>query len=116
MKKSAFALIGLISISSLGFLAFKSGDTDKAFYEVEYQVDCKDCTVSYRNQDGASEVMSNVNKWNHKFNAKKGQFVYVSATNSNGDEIKVSILKDGEEAGIDHSARKFVSARVGSIL
>lgn len=116
MKKSALTLIGIISITSFGFLAFKSGDTNKAFYEIEYHVDCKDCTVSYRNQDGEAEVISNVEKWNHKFNAKKGHFVYISATNNKGEKVRVSIVKDGLEEASDVSSEEFVSARAGAIL
>lgn len=116
MKKSAFALIGVLAISSFGFLAFKSGESGKAFYEIEYQVECDKCTVSYRNQDGASEIISNVEKWNHSFNAKKGHFVYVSATNNKGEPVKVKIIKDGTLEASDESTKEFVSARVGAIL
>lgn len=116
MKKSALAIIGVISLTSLGFLAFKSSDTEKAFYEIEYQVECKDCTVSYRNENGEAEVISNVQQWNLKFNAKKGHFVYVSATNNKGEKVRVSILKDGFEEAYDVSSKEFVSARVGTIL
>lgn len=117
MKKSAFALVGIISISSLGFLAFKSSGTDKANYDVEYQVECDKCTVSYRNKEGESEVINNVDRnWNHKFNAPKGNFVYVSATNTKGNQVKVSIMKDGKLEVSDESDQEFVSARVGTIL
>ncbi|MEX0811568.1 MAG: hypothetical protein WD048_05070 [Chitinophagales bacterium] len=116
MKKSAFALIGIISVSSLGFLAFKSSDSDKASYQVEYKVECDKCTVSYRNKDGESEVVKNAENWNLKFNAPKGNFVYVSATNTKGKQVKVTILKDGKLEVSDESVKEFVSARVGTIL
>ena len=116
MKKSALALIGVLAISSFGFLAFKSSDSNKAFYELEYQVNCEKCTVSYRNEKGASEIISNVDQWKHKFNAKKGHFVYISATNNNGDPVEVKILKDGLLEASDESKEEFVSARVGAIL
>jgi hypothetical protein len=116
MKKGVLVL-AVLAIAATGFVGFTyAGSGDKTF-EIEYQVNCNECTVSYRNEQGAStEVKAVKGNWNKKFTGSKGQFFYVSASNEAGTPVKVQIKKAGQDVIQGTSAVRDQTARAGVIL
>jgi hypothetical protein len=115
MQKSIL-IVGIIMIMATGFLGFRYGD-DKNSFDITYEVLCKDCTVTYRDEMGNSaEVHGVQDNWSFDFTGKPGQFVYVSATNPDGSETQVVIKRGGNELIKGKSLEREHAARAGSIL
>ncbi len=116
MKPSVLVVAALV-ISATGFIAFKFAEPEQNSFAIEYKVDCKTCEVTFRDEKGNSQDVPDANSaWTYKFTGEKGQFIYVSAMDTKGEPVKVTILKDGQEFTKDESATAYVSARAGSIL
>jgi hypothetical protein len=110
-------LIAVIVISSTGFLAFKFTEPEKSTYTIKYEVACKQCEVTYRDENGNSKDITNIkNGWRYQFTGEKGQFIYVSAIGANSEPVQVKILKDGTIFATDEATAANLSARAGTIL
>lgn len=115
MQKSIL-IVGIIMIMATGFVGFRFAD-DTNSLDVTYEVLCKDCTVTYRDEMGNSaEVHSVQESWTYGFMGRAGQFVYVSATNPDGSETEVIIKRGGNELIKGKSLEREHAARAGSIL
>ena len=118
MKKQTMMILAVLVIGGTGFVGFKFTEPSTgSTFDVEYKINCSTCDVYFRNSDGKSEEVSEVSSsWNYKFTGESGQFVYVSAINELGEEVKVSIISNGTEVESGASADPLVSARAGFIL
>ena len=117
MGKQTVMILGVLIIGATGFVGFKFAEPKKSAFEVEYRVECASCDVYFRNDKGESQEVVNVNSgWNYKFSAGQGQFAYVAATSERGNEVKVTITKDGKPVETGTSAEPRVSARAGVIV
>lgn len=115
--KHTMLLVAAIVISSTGFLAFKFTEPEKSTYIIKYEVACKQCEVTYRDEHGNSKDITNIKTgWRYQFTGEKGQFIYVSAIGTNGEPVQVKILKDGTTFAYDETSAANLSARVGTIL
>lgn len=112
----AFLMVGILIILATGFVGFRFGD-DKQSLVVKYEVQCKNCTVTYRDERGNSaEVLGVDESWEYEFVGKQGQFIYVSATNPDGTPTDVVIKRGGKELIKGNSTLRQQAARAGSIL
>ncbi len=117
MKKQSVLILAVLVIGATGFVGFKFAEPKKSSFEVEYKVECATCDVYFRNEKGESQEIVNVNTgWNYKFTAGQGHFAYVAATSENGNEVKVTITKDGQPVETGTSAEPMISARAGVIV
>ncbi|GIV34630.1 MAG: hypothetical protein KatS3mg031_2165 [Chitinophagales bacterium] len=117
MNKQAMMILAVVVIGAVGFVGFKFAEPKKSEFQVEYKVDCKSCDVYFRNDKGESQEVVGINdNWSYKYTGTVGQFAYVAAASDRGNEVKVTILKDGVpvESGISNQPK--VSARAGLIL
>ncbi len=115
--KHTMLLIAAIVISSTGFLAFKFTEPEKSTYTIKYEVACKQCEVTYRDENGNSKDITDIKTgWRYQFTGEKGQFIYVSAIGANGEPVQVKILKDGTTFAKDEASAANLSARAGTIL
>ncbi len=115
MHKGAF-MIALLLITATGFVGFRFAD-DASSFEVQYEVKCKECTVTYRDHKGNSvEVKGIQDSWTYEFAGKAGQFVYVAASNPEGAETVVLIKRGGKQLIKGESQGVAETARAGSIL
>ena len=116
MKKGVLVL-AVLAIAATGFVGFTYADKGGKTFDIEYSVNCADCTVNYRNEKGAStEVKAVKGNWNHKFTGAAGQFFYVSASNDAGTPVKVEIKNGGTKLIEGSSATRDLTARAGIIL
>lgn len=103
-------------IIATAFVGFRYGDESESLV-IKYEVACKECNVTYRDERGNSAEITNIaDSWTYEFVGKKGQFVYVSATNPDGTETQVVIKRGGKDLIKGQSAEKAQAARAGSIL
>lgn len=110
-------IVAVLAIGATGFVGFRMAEPEKVTHEVEYKVDCASCDVYFRNEKGESQEIVGVNNgWSHKYTANNGHFAYIAATSDRGEEVKVSIIQDGQPAETGASSTPKVSARAGVIL
>lgn len=113
----ALGFLSLIIIVAIASLAFTAPEYDNEALDVIYEVKCSQCNVNYRNLDGETEkVMDIEGKWEYSFTGVKGQFIYVAASNEDGTETKVTIKRGGRVVVIGTSKDPSSSARAGIIL
>jgi hypothetical protein len=116
MKNSVLWLTAIV-ITSTGLLAFKYTEPEKSIFDIQYHVNCKACEITYRDEQGNSKDLLNIKSaWSYQFTGEKGQFIYVSAVDEQGNAVKVSITKDGDEFATDEVKASGLSARAGTIL
>jgi hypothetical protein len=116
MKKGVLVL-AVLAIAATGFVGFTYAGSEGKTIEIEYQVNCSECNVNYRNEQGVStEVKAVKGNWNKKFSGNKGQFFYVSASNDAGTQVKVQIKKEGKDLIQGTSVLRDQTARAGVIL
>jgi len=109
-------ITGLVMIIATAFVGFRFGDDSESLV-VKYEVACKDCNITYRDESGNSaEIKGISDTWAYEFVGKQGQFVYVSATNPDGTETQVVIKRGGKDLIKGLSVEKQQAARAGSIL
>lgn len=109
-------MIALVMIAATGFVGFRFAD-DKTALTVTYEVKCKECNITYRDENGNSAELQGIKDgWEYEFTGKAGQFVYVSATNPDGSETEVLIKRGGKDLIKGKSIDKELAARAGSIL
>lgn len=117
MNKQSILILAVLVIGATGFVGFKFAEPKKTSHEVEYKVDCASCDVYFRNDKGESQEIVGVNNgWNYKYTANNGHFAYVAATSDRGEEVKVTIVQDGQPTETGMSSTPKVSARAGIIL
>lgn len=115
--KNTVLILAAIMISSSGFLAFKFTEPEQSVFEIKYRVDCKACEVTFRDEQGNSKDIFDIqNSWTYKFIGEKGQFIYVSANSISENPVKVTILKNGETFATDEATLPNLAARAGTIL
>jgi hypothetical protein len=115
MNKAAL-FVALIIIAATGFVGFRVAD-DTSSLTVKYEVKCNNCTVTYRDNRGNSvEVHEVQDTWTYEFVGKAGQFVYVAASNPQGEETLVTITRGGKQLIKGESQGREQTARAGSIL
>ena len=103
MKKQTVMMLAVLIVGATGFVGFKFAEPSTgATFDVEYKLDCSTCDVYFRNAEGQSEEVANVNSdWNYKFKGEAGRFAYVSAISDAGEEVKVTILQNGNRGKIE---------------
>lgn len=109
--------MGLMMIGATGLVGFKAAGPEEAAFQIKYEVKCHDCNINFRNAQGEPDQILDIDgTWEYSFTGKEGQFVYVSATNTDGSETKVVIKRGGKQVlqGVSLEAQK--SARAGLIL
>ena len=115
MKK----VVLLVLVAAGAWFGFKyNSDGSVESYEVKYTIECNDCDVSYKNQQGETLSETNVSSsWSHSFTGKAGQFVYVSAQNNDQrSPAKVTVSANGEVRAEGTSKSKHVLATAGAAL
>ncbi|MDX2002887.1 MAG: hypothetical protein SFW35_10675 [Chitinophagales bacterium] len=116
MKKGLMVL-AVVAIAATGFVGFTYAGEEKTSYDIEYNVNCASCKVTYRNEKGESKEVNNVKgNWSQKLKANAGQFVYVSASNDEGTSVKVEIKDNGKKLIEGTSTTRDYTARAGVIL
>ena len=115
MKK----VVLLVIVAAGAWFGFKyNSDGTVDSYEVKYTIECSDCDVSYKNQQG--ETLSEINvssSWSYSFTGKAGQFVYVSAQNNESlSPAKVTVSANGEVRAEGTSNNRHVLATAGAAL
>lgn len=109
--------ISLMFIVAIASLAFTAPEYDEDALDVIYEVKCSQCNVNYRNLNGDTEKITDVEgTWDYAFTGSKGQFIYVAATNKDGSETKVQIKRGGRVVVVGTSKDPSSSARAGIIL
>ncbi len=109
-------IAGFLIILGTAFVGFRYGN-DAQSLVIKYEVECKECTVTYRDENGNSAEIKGVrDEWTYEFVGKPGQFVYVSASNPDGSETEVAIKRGGKHLIKGSSVAKEQAARAGSIL
>lgn len=118
MIPKALVAICAFLIGGTGLVGFKgSVSPDEESFEIKYEVNCTQCDVVFRNEAGQPEHVTSVKKtWKHGFEGNKGQFVYVSATNEDGSETKVTIKRGSKTIVVGSSRIAEKTARAGLIL
>lgn len=111
-----------LAIMALGLFSFRPADDNTASaaqqsMDVTYEVKCKTCDISFRNDIGESDAVEHVEgKWTYSFTGKQGQFAYISASNPKGTYTEVTIKRGGKTVIVGTSEVTDKSARAGIIL
>lgn len=103
----------------VGFILFSCEDLDPSI-DVEYRVtgSAGKVDVTYENEDGGVSQQSNVTvPWSYKFEARDGDFVYISAQNQGSyGTVIVTIFKNGGEFKSSTSTGAYVIATASGSL
>lgn len=76
-----------------------------------YNVTCSSCDLTYSDSGGNTQQVSMSSTWELKFDADKGQFLYVSAQNNNNSgSVSVSIKCRGKTIDDANSSGAYVIA------
>ena len=109
--------LSLMIIVAIASLAFTAPEYDEEALDVVYEVKCSQCDISFRDTNGETEKIMNVEgTWDYSFTGSKGQFLYVAASNKDGSETRVQIKRGGRIVVVGTSKDPSSSARAGIIL
>lgn len=91
-------------------LALSMWSCTKEDRNVVYKVTCSSCDLTYSDSGGNTQQVSMSSTWELKFDADKGQFLYVSAQHNNTGSVSVSIKCQGKNIDDATSSGEYVIA------
>ena len=90
---------------------------DGSGLKIEYQVECENCDVSFKNEFGQTvNADRQLNKWSYSFSGAEGQFIYVAARSWNTGKVVLRIVKNGVVSQVAESTDADGFASLGDTL